>query len=293
MEDWNDKTEVILTSVILCSCCGMLGIALGAFLFFGNICNSLEIPLLCETECISNCAKMVNETWQNTTNNTINNITHVWDNNVWWNLTNLTLNLTNHTTPGIVTIQNTSNFKNISALYAQSIRISPQKDEIEISHITSGEAVAISISCVFIFIGCIVGSAWYIIYKPNPIKKMITNATRSEPIPIKLTPEELKLCQVNPIIKASENSIFLQAIEIIKQAVQKDSEHYYPEALKLYEKGIDMFVQYMKIEVNGATRFELAKKVDIYLKRANYIQVHLLDNTKKLPETPKPPIIRT
>jgi len=52
-----------------------------------------------------------------------------------------------------------------------------------------------------------------------------------------------------------------------------------------------MFVRYMKTEQNGATRFAVAKKVDVYIKRANYIQVHLMDVSKKLPKTPKPPIV--
>ena len=168
----------------------------------------------------------------------------------------------------------------------------PENDEITTSKMTSGEAVAISIACVFMFIGCVVGSAWYIVYKPNPINKMVTNSTRSDPIPIKLTPDELELCQINPILKASENNFFLKAVEIIKDAVRKDSDHYYPEALELYNNGIDMFVRYMKTEQNGATRFAVAKKVDLYLKRANYIQVHLMDSSKKLPKTPKPPIIQ-
>ena len=175
------------------------------------------------------------------------------------------------------------NFRNITSLYSRNPIIStPENNEITTSKMTSGEAVAISIACVFMFIGCVVGSAWYIVYKPNPIKKMVTNSTRSDPIPIKLTQEEFELCQINPILKARDNSFFLKAVEIIKDAVRKDSDHYYPEALDLYNTGIDMFVRYMKTEQNGATRFAVAKKVDVYLKRANYIQVHLLDASKKI-----------
>jgi len=287
----NDNSKLILVSVAICSACGMFGIAIGVFLFFVNICDSLEFPLLCETDCVSNCTQIVVKTLNNSTMNTTDNIT--WNNDS--NLLNLTTNLTNSTLnitiPDVTPNLTSGNFRNITSLYSRN-PIIPENNEITTSKMTSGEAVAISIACVFMFIGCVVGSAWYIVYKPNPIKKMVTNSTRSDPIPIKLTQEEFELCQINPILKARDNSFFLKAIEIIKDAVRKDSEHYYPEALELYNTGIDMFVKYMKTEQNGATRFTVAKKVDVYLKRANYIQVHLMDTTKRLPKTPKPPIIQ-
>jgi hypothetical protein len=290
----NDNSKLMLTSVAICSACGMFGIAIGAFLFFVNICDSLEIPLLCETDCVSNCTQIVVKTLNNSVINTTE-----WFNNTY--VLNSTTNLTNNTSTNTSNIivpyaeinKTSGNLRNITALYSRNtIMPTPENNEITTSKMTSGEAVAISIACVFMFIGCVVGSAWYIVYKPNPIKKMVTNSTRSDPIPIKLTPDELELCQINPILKASENNFFLKAVEIIKDAVRKDSDHYYPEALELYNNGIDMFVRYMKTEQNGATRFAVAKKVDLYLKRANYIQVHLMDSSKKLPKTPKPPIIQ-
>lgn len=290
----NDNSKLMLTSVAICSCCGMFGIAIGAFLFFVNICDSLEIPLLCETDCVSNCTQTVVKTLNNSVINTTE-----WFNNTY--VLNSTTNLTNNTSTNTSNIivpyaeinKTSGNLRNITALYSRNtIMPTPENNEITTSKMTSGEAVAISIACVFMFIGCVVGSAWYIVYKPNPIKKMVTNSTRSDPIPIKLTPDELELCQINPILKASENNFFLKAVEIIKDAVRKDSDHYYPEALELYNNGIDMFVRYMKTEQNGATRFAVAKKVDLYLKRANYIQVHLMDSSKKLPKTPKPPIVQ-
>ena len=290
----NDNSKLMLTSVAICSCCGMFGIAIGAFLFFVNICDSLEIPLLCETDCVSNCTQTVVKTLNNSVINTTE-----WFNNTY--VLNSTTNLTNNTSTNTSNIivpyaeinKTSGNLRNITSLYSRNtIMPTPENNEITTSKMTSGEAVAISIACVFMFIGCVVGSAWYIVYKPNPIKKMVTNSTRSDPIPIKLTPDELELCQINPILKASENNFFLKAVEIIKDAVRKDSDHYYPEALELYNNGIDMFVRYMKTEQNGATRFAVAKKVDLYLKRANYIQVHLMDSSKKLPKTPKPPIVQ-
>jgi hypothetical protein len=297
MEEWNDK-KLMLTSVAICSCCGMFGIALGAFLFFVNICDSLEIPLLCETDCVSNCTNSIVKTLNNSVINTTSNTT--WFNNSYMlnSTTNLSTNLSTNSTvnitiPDVTPNLTSDNFRNITSLYSRNVILpTPENNEITTSKMTSGEAIAISIACVFMFIGCVVGSAWYVIYKPNPIKKMVTNSTRSDPIPIKLTPDELELCQINPILKASDDNFFLKAVEIVKEAVRKDSEHYYPEAMELYNKGIDMFVRYMKTEQNGNRRFAVAKKVDVYLKRANYIQVHLMDTTKKLPKTPRPPIIQ-
>ena len=39
--------------------------------------------------------------------------------------------------------------------------------------------MGISILTVFLFIGCFVGTGWYIKYKPNPLKNYATNLTAS------------------------------------------------------------------------------------------------------------------
>jgi len=134
-------------------------------------------------------------------------------------------------------------------------------------------ALAISAISVFAFIGCVFGTFWYIKYKPNPIKNFVTSATASKSI--KLTKEEIELSQINPVMKLYDkehNIMMAEAIKNITQAIEKDNAHYFDEALILYNKGIDIFMAYMKISPNANERFKLAKKIDMYIKRAKYLQ---------------------
>ena len=72
--------------------------------------------------------------------------------------------------------------------------------EINGGGVDDGTAMAISISSVFVFIGCVLSCGWYIKYKPNPIKKLVTNRTASKLI--KMTKEEIEISQINPILKS-------------------------------------------------------------------------------------------
>jgi len=137
----------------------------------------------------------------------------------------------------------------------------------------TGEGIAISIVSVFGFIGCIVGTFFYVKYRPNPIKRHITNSTRSHQI--ELTPEEKKYMTINPIVdlKDSEHkNIMVKAITIFERAVDHDHNHDYEEALNEYKKGNDLIVQYLKYEKNAQQRFAIAKRLNVYLKREQYLQ---------------------
>ena len=141
-----------------------------------------------------------------------------------------------------------------------------------------GAALAVSVSIVFIFIGCILASGWYIKYKPNPIKNYITNKSASKPI--KLTKEEIEFSQINPIMKSlgeNNKSLIAKAIRNITRATEKDHDHDFSEALVLYNKGIDQLMVYMKYINNAGERFQMAKKIDVYVKRANYLQTVVLN----------------
>ena len=46
---------------------------------------------------------------------------------------------------------------------------------------------------------------------------------------------------------------------------------------------------YMKTIINSQDRFELAKRVDMYVQRARFIQSYLKNNDLDLPPTPRPP----
>ena len=153
-----------------------------------------------------------------------------------------------------------------------------------------GLSLAISAVIVFVFVGCFFGSFWYIKHKPNPIKNYITNKTTSRPI--KLTKEELQFTQINPIMKlydTEHKDIMLKALKNITNAVEKDNGHYFTEAIILYNKGIDQFTYYMKTMVNANDRFELAKKIDRYMNRVQYLQ-NCIENQKLISSIEIPPV---
>ena len=133
---------------------------------------------------------------------------------------------------------------------------------------------------------------WYIKYKPNPIKNLITRSTASKPIT--LTKEEIELSQINPIMKSlgeNHKSLLASAIKNMTLATIKDNDHYFSEALVLYNKGIDQLMAYMKKEGNADARFQLAKKLDMYVERAKYLQSYLknkdlMDSMNKAPAAP-------
>lgn len=154
--------------------------------------------------------------------------------------------------------------------------------------VDTGLAMAISILSVFGFVGCCISSVWFIKNKPNPVKRYVTNKTRSNPI--KLTKEEEAVVQINPLVKAlqTDSTIFAGAIKDITLAVEKDNEHYLQEAVDLYNSGIDKLVVYMKTMTNGQDRFQLAKKVDKYLIRANHLK-QVINNTVLMNEIGKTP----
>ena len=161
------------------------------------------------------------------------------------------------------------------------------------SNINTGDALGISILSVFLFIGCFVGSGWYIKYRPNPIKNYATNLTASKKI--ELTAEEKKYCVINPIFNINEKDspIFSKAMKNIILAVEKDNEHYFDEAIKYYNLGIDQLMIFLKQELNANMRFQLAKKIDIYLKRIVYLK-NILENQELINEirkAPLPPIL--
>ena len=154
--------------------------------------------------------------------------------------------------------------------------------------VDTGLAMAISILSVFGFVGCCISSVWFIKNKPNPVKRYVTNKTRSNPI--KLTKEEEAVVQINPLVKAlqTDDKMFAGAIKDITLAVEKDNGHYLQEAVDLYNAGIDKLVVYMKTMTNGQDRFQLAKKIDKYLVRANHLK-QVINNTVLISEIGKTP----
>ncbi len=146
-----------------------------------------------------------------------------------------------------------------------------------------GEAIGISIGSVLGFILLIAGFVYGLKKGPTNIKKLCTNRTASKHNAIQLTDEELKFYQVkNPLQEAIENNQggqFVEAVNILKKAIEKDRARDFPEAINLYNKGIDIVVKCLKSNCNANDRFAIAKKIDIYIQRVNYIS-NCVENEK-------------
>ena len=312
-EQRENKTK--LHAIAICSCISLLGFIFGGFIAMSSLnpCEYVQIEALCEIEC-TNCVvdactnpcvhgQCMNHTclcdsgfWGDTCDDllfvsnesntsTILNISDVL--NITQNL-NVSYDNISHVETNIVTIPDQkTNVTNLTRMQLSIVRPSISQPLIKPKKI--GGAIAISIISVFVFIGCIIGSGWYVKNRPNPLRTMVTRATSS--VPINLTEEELKFIQMNPIIKAVEGNddLFSRAFRNITKAIEKDQGHYYKEALESYDKGIDQLMAYMKTIINSQERFELAKRVDMYVQRARFIQAYLNNNDLDLPPTPRPP----
>lgn len=157
------------------------------------------------------------------------------------------------------------------------------------SSVTSGGAAAISVITVFVFIGLIVGIGGFIRAKRDWIKKMATQSTASRPqqVEIKLTAEEhnnplmLQMSGDKNVLKNTNDkkgSALASAVATVQRAIQLDNEHNWKEAVKFYKKANDQFAIVLENETNANTRFALAKKVNGYLEREQFL-------TKKLGDT--------
>ena len=167
------------------------------------------------------------------------------------------------------------NVSNISSslLYQKSIKNDIQ--EVPKTSTDTGEAIAISIACVAGFIIFIASSVYMVRNGGKNIKNYCTNKTASRHNDIKLTEEELKFYEVkNPIQEAlerNEGGLFQKGVKMIKTAIQKDRSRDFEEAIKLYNNGIDILLASIKSQSNASDRFAIAKKIDIYVQRVNYI----------------------
>ena len=62
-------------------------------------------------------------------------------------------------------------------------------------------------------------------------------------------------------------------------AIEKDRARDFKEAIDLYNKGIDILLRSLKMDANPSDRFVIAKKIDIYVQRVNYIN-NCIENEK-------------
>ena len=75
----------------------------------------------------------------------------------------------------------------------------------------------------------------------------------------------------------------------ITLAVEKDNGHFFEEAIESYNLGIDQLMMYLKHEANANMRFQLAKKIDVYVKRANYLKT-IIQNRELINEIQTAPL---
>jgi len=76
-----------------------------------------------------------------------------------------------------------------------------------------------------------------------------------------------------------------KAIEIVKQATEKDEAKQYEEAYSLYQKALDYFMLYLKHDKNEKLKAMVRRKVDEYLKRAEELR-KTIEQPKKV-KTPQ------
>merc|ERR1719461_1902126 len=72
-----------------------------------------------------------------------------------------------------------------------------------------------------------------------------------------------------------------QGIEIIKDAVQKDNNEEYEDALKSYQQGIQYLITGLKYEKNNRAKEAIKEKCAKYLQRAEEIKKSLADPAPK------------
>lgn len=238
------------------------------------ICNYIDYDCPHEkttVECVNNCTYSLNKT-----NTTVNNTSFINQTNY-----NSSISLVNQSE----SVRYNRTLYNRTLFYKYDSAILPNNNpELrEESKTDVGLALAISISSVFGFIGLCIASVWFIKNKPNPVKRYVTSRTRSNPI--KLTKEEKEVVQINPLVKAlqTDDKMITSAIRDITLAIEKDNGHYIQEAIDLYNRGVDKLMIHMKSMVNGQDRFELAKKIDKYLVRANHLKL-VVNNTALINE---------
>ena len=294
MDEYEGESfKVKLHAAMICTCCCCFGMVLGIGVFFAYSNN-----MHCNISLLS-CDVIDNDHSHNHSYNH-SYIEYINRTNITSNYSYVddSMNISNSTYDNGQVLENKTVLDIVNKsvmLYARNVirnDIEKYTEGTKGGNMDAGTAMAISIVSVFIFIGCLLSCGWYVKYKPNPIKNMVTNRTASKSI--KMTKEEIEISQINPIMKSlgeNHKSLLVKAIKNIKEATEKDHSHDFTDAIKLYERGIDQLMVYMKTTVNADERFQMAKKLDMYVQRVIYLKNvvanrELLDVQRKAPAHP-------
>lgn len=172
--------------------------------------------------------------------------------------------------------------------WAEISSVSSGIEQVEVEKTPSmntGEAAALSISLVFIFVGCVAGGVCFLKGKwaAEKLKNMATAATASAGVAnVQLTEVEKKVME-NPmfskVASGAADNLLAAAVSTIQRAFQEDEKHNFEAALPLYRKANEQFLKAMKAESDQDARFALAKRIDSYVKREQYL-TKLLENQR-------------
>ena len=287
------KNNCMKFCCITCICCPILMILVSALLFMatnGKIFCSIpyiQHNFLCSDNNSSSTSVINNTSYNNSNISYISNYTsNNQTNNSFYTNTSIFTpndpyerNIENNVVYRNDTQYINSNIANISNVsYSASLFKSNINNDIENNpkkQIHTGEAIGISIGAVLGFILFIAGSVYVARKGTYNIKSYCTNKTVSRHNEVQLTEEELKFYEVrNPLQEAfdkNQGGLFQRGVHTLKKAIQKDREREFDEAIKLYNNGIDLILNCLKTSDNASDRFAIAKKIDIYVKRVNYI----------------------
>ena len=68
-------------------------------------------------------------------------------------------------------------------------------------------------------------------------------------------------------------------VEYVKQAVELDTNDQYEQAFEYYMKGLEQFSIHCKYDKNPASKEAIQKKMEEYMKRAEYLKTVINQNT--------------
>ena len=159
-----------------------------------------------------------------------------------------------------------------------NIEVPSGVEQVEVKKTASmntGEAAALSISLVFIFVGCVAGGACFLKGKwaAEKLKNMATAATASAGVAnVQLTEVEKKVME-NPMFSklasGSADNLLAAAVSTIQRAFQEDEKHNFEAALPLYRKANRTVFKSNESRIRPGCLLVLAKRIDSYVKGNN------------------------
>jgi len=173
-------------------------------------------------------------------------------------------------------VKSTADTDSVFAYVQSSSAMKPSVVTPPAGAVSTGGSWALSIGIVFAFVGSIIGA---VVFRKKAaaaaemLKRKATQATTSSGlVKIQLTKAEREV--INPLqmgVQGKAENLLATAVATVQRAIQYDQQHDFEKALPMYRKANEQFLQAMKSEMNQDARFALAKRVDGYVKREQYL----------------------